>query len=362
MDEFDPRIVEHVLQGFDKSRPNSNMLDFGVIAMDETYGRERRHRWFTFRGYKALLNQENINEAEHEPPVDLAHTGGFTDMSPELFYDTQERLNQHQDTNSREEMTKKKRKPPKNPILPDGTVKRGRPRKDQPSTSKRKREDLAEDDGVDGQGRPSKRAKTVEAGGNVVLDADQGTPAVEPTPRKRGRPPKRKPEGEPPVTPTPRKRGRPPKNRTPATTAEQESLDPGAQTLPTTIPPVSAREGVPETVRNVDGLPVSSYPEVTGRPVQQGSPPEADNPAGGSQPTPPPELQLPTPESREPTQRSRQDADGVRNSLSIPKDCILFTVSSGFGNCYYRTAHTNYYGEALSCLEEAKHVSRTSGQ
>jgi hypothetical protein len=70
------------------------MLDFGVTAMDETYGRERRHRWFTFKGYKALLNQENINEAEHELPVDLANTGGFTDMSPELFYDTLDQLSQ----------------------------------------------------------------------------------------------------------------------------------------------------------------------------------------------------------------------------------------------------------------------------
>ena len=324
---FDPRIVEHVLQGFEKSRPNPNMLDFGVKAMDETYGRERRHRWFTLKGHKALLDQENINEAEHELPVDLANTGGFTDISPELFYDTLDQLHLHQDTDAREETMKKKRKPPKNPILPDGTVKRGRPRKNQPGTSKRKREDLAKDDEEDSQARPSKRAKTVPAGGNVVIDADQGAPAAEPTPRKRGRPPKRKPEGEPPAIPTPRKRGRPPKKRTPTITEEQETQDRGEQTPSTIGPSVSAQEAIPGTARDMDELPVLSYPEVSEQLVQQGGPPETDTlqPAD-SQPTPPPALQSPTTESQELIQRSQQDANGVCPSLPITKIfvCLQF--------------------------------------
>jgi len=320
MDGFDPRIVEHVLQGFEKSRPNQNMLDFGVTVMDETYGRERRHRWFTYRGYKALLSQENINEAEYDPPVDLANTGGFTDISPELFYDTQDQLHRHQDTEAREETTKK-RKPPKNPILPDGTVKRGRPRKNQPGTSKRKREDIAGDDGGDNQARPSKRAKTVPAGGEVVIDADQGTPAAEPTPRKRGRPPKRKPEGEPPATSTPRKRGRPPKKPTPVVAEEQETQDGGEHILPTIGPPVPVQEALPGTAHDMDVLPALAYPEVPEQPVQRG-PPEADTlRPGDSQPTPPPTLELPTTESQEPMQ-SQQDANGVCHSLSITKTIV----------------------------------------
>jgi hypothetical protein len=316
MGGFDPRIVEHVLQGFGKSRPYPNMLDFGVTVVDETYGRERRHRWFTFKGYRALLNQENINEAEHDLSVDLANTGGFTDMPPELFYDTLDQLHQHQDTDSREETTKKKRKLPKNPILPDGTVKRGRPRKNQPGTSKRKREDLAEDDGADGQAHPSKRAKTVATAGDLAVEASQGTPIAEPPPRKRGRPPKRKPEGEPPATPTPRKRGRPPKIRAPATVLEQESLDKVEQTLQATVPSVSAQEAIPGIARDEDGLPVLSYPEVADRPVpQRGSPePNTPHPAGDSRLAPPPGPRPPIPESREPVQTSQQDANGVRDS------------------------------------------------
>lgn len=328
MGGLDPRIVEHVLLGFDKTRPKSNMLDFGITAMDETYGRERRHRWFTFKGYKALLDQENINEAEHELPIDLANTGGFTDMSPELFYDTLDQLHRHQDTVTGGEPTKKKRKPPKNPILPDGTVKRGRPRKNQPGTSKRKREDedLAEVDGAGDQARSSKRAKTVAAGGEVVTDADRGTPVTEPAPRKRGRPPKRKQEGESSATPAPRKRGRPPKNRTPATAEGQEAQDGGEQILQTTALSVSAQEVFPGIVRDVDELP--AYPEPSVHPAQQEGPPEADTlqTAGNSRSTPPPALELPTPDSREPTQGNRQDDNGVSHLLTAATIaiCLLF--------------------------------------
>jgi hypothetical protein len=289
------------------------MLDFGVTLMDETYGRERRHRWFTFKGYKALLDQENINEAEHEPCADLTNTGGFTDVSPDLFYDTLDQLRQHQDTDIREETTKRKRKPPKNPILPDGTVKRGRPRKDQAGTNKRKREDLAEDDGADGQSRPPKKAKTVVVEGGGLVDTGQGTPIVEPTPRKRGRPPKRKPEGDPPATPTPRKRGRPPKNRTPATVEEQPIQGSGGQTLSTIALLVPAQEVVSDIPRDMAGLPILSYPETFEQTVQQKATPAVDtlHPVGDSQPTLPPELHLPTLEPREPIQESLQDADRV---------------------------------------------------
>lgn len=308
--------MEHVLQWLEKSPPNSNMLDFGVTVMDETYGRERRHRWFTFKGYKALLNQEDINEVEHELVVDLANAGGFTGVSPELFYDTLGQLHQYQDTDTRDE-TAKKRKPPKNPILPDGTVKKGRPRKDQGETNKRKKEELGEDDVVSGQAHPPKRTKVAAAGGGGVFEAGQGMPVAEPTPKKGGRPPKRKPVGEPSTTPTPRKRGRPPKNHTPVIVEEQETQDCEGQVLPTIAPPsVSVQEVVPEIVCEELGPSLPSYLEAFGQTVQQEGTPETNTlyPVEGSQQTLPPESQFPIPESREIVQTSRQDADGVCTS------------------------------------------------
>ena len=310
---FDPRIVEHVLQGFEKSCPNPNMLDFGVKVMVETYGRERRHRWFTFKGYKTLLNQENINEAEHEVSVDLANTGGFTDVPPELFYDTLDQLHQHQDTDAREETTKKKRKPPKNPILPDGTVKRGRPRKDQGGTSKRKREDLGADDEVGG----SKRAKVAAAGGDGVVEAGQDTAVPESIPRKRGRPPKRKTEGEPSAAPAPRKRGRPPKTRTPATVEQPGTQDGERQALSTITPlSVPAQEVGLDVARDQAGPSVLLHPEALELTTQQAATQEANtlHLTVGLQQSPPPEPHSPTHGSREPMRRSQQDADEVRTS------------------------------------------------
>lgn len=309
--------MEHVLQGFEKFRPNPNMLDFGVTVMNETYGRERRHRWFTFKGYKTLLNQENISEAEHELSVDLANTGGFTDVAAELFYGTLDQLHQHQDTDAREETTKKKRKPPKNPILPDGTVKRGRPRKNPEGVTKRKKEDLGEEDGVGGQAHPLKRVKISTARGDGVADASQSTPAIESAPRKRGRPPKRKPENEPSATHAPRKRGRPPKNRAPATVEEQEIQDGGGQSMSTITPfSVSVQEVVPGVAHDQAGLPALSYQVTFEQTAQQVAAPETDalQPAGYPQPSPPPERHLSTHELREPVQRSQQDPDGVRTS------------------------------------------------
>lgn len=324
MGGFDPRIVEHVLQGFDKSRPNSNMFDLGVTVMEETYGRERRHRWFTLRGYKALLNQENIDEVEHVLPTDLTNTGGFTDMPPELFYNTLDQLHQHQDTDSREEKTKKRRKPPKNPILPDGTVKKGRPRKNQPCTMKRKRDDLVEDDRADDQPRPSKRTRTVATGGVVIVHPDNGTPVAEPAPRKRGRPPKRKPEDEPPATPVPKKRGRPPKNRTPATAVGQEP--------PPLTTPLGPEQGDSlGTARDQAEPPILLYPEVAEQSVQRGPPLRH---AGDSQPSPPLELQplIPVPR-RELTERSQSDPNGVRNQWPVPHIQGLLKVPLGLGKC-----------------------------
>jgi hypothetical protein len=237
------------------------------------------------QGVQALLNQENINEAEHELSVDLANTGGFTDMSPELFYDTLDQLHQHQDTDAREETTKKKRKPPKNPILPDGTVKRGRPRKDQPGTSKRKREDLAED-GADGQARPSKRAKTVATAGDLVVEANQGTPVAEPPRGNAGVPPKRKPEGEPPATPTPRKRGRPPKTVPQRRRGNKSPWDGVEQTLLKPCPFGPRSRGRPGNTRDSSILPVLPYPEVLTRPVPTRAPPLIRASSGDSNPTP----------------------------------------------------------------------------
>ncbi|KAI6167560.1 hypothetical protein EDD17DRAFT_960474 [Pisolithus thermaeus] len=53
----------------------------------ETYGRERRHRYFTNATYRAVLTSENLQDASApRNEVDSSHVGGFAQWDPGVFY------------------------------------------------------------------------------------------------------------------------------------------------------------------------------------------------------------------------------------------------------------------------------------
>ncbi len=141
---------------------------------------------------------------------------------------------------------KKSKKQSKNPVLADGSVKKGRPRKSvvmeeaavdtptKPSRGKRKRDDDADADAVVGpsegpstlsvvvppppkkrRGCPPKQKVTEEAEEQapVVLEEKPGPEEAIATPKKRGRPPRNKPQNVEDATPAsaPEKQRRPPK-------------------------------------------------------------------------------------------------------------------------------------------------------
>lgn len=177
--------------------------------------------------------------------------GEFADVDESAFYADENALNKYLDDFPMENVktpgTARKRRPkpkatkPKkekvvkekkvkkytNPILPDGSVKKGRPRKE---VKKRKRE---EDGDVAGEtesppskkkrGRPRKyplpEVGVTPSGAGETPIGMESTPgsASTSTGRKRGRPRKVRPQlqGEPPATPTPapKKRGRPRKSQ-----------------------------------------------------------------------------------------------------------------------------------------------------
>jgi hypothetical protein len=98
----------------------------------ETHGRERRHRYFTVSNYRKLVAQEELDKnCAGYADIDLDNVGGFLPISTDLFYDTENSLVQYLDAFNDNDRTrgKKPKKPTKNPILPDGKTKRGRPRK-----------------------------------------------------------------------------------------------------------------------------------------------------------------------------------------------------------------------------------------
>ena len=124
----------------------------------ETHGRERRHRYFTVANYRKFVAQEELDKNyTGYADIDLDNVGGFLPISTDLFYDTENSLVQYLDAFNDNDRTrgKKPKKPPKNPILPDGKTKRGRPRKNPANdgetlfkesiqSNKRKREEVAD--------------------------------------------------------------------------------------------------------------------------------------------------------------------------------------------------------------------------
>ena len=149
----------------------------------ETHGRERRHRYYTVAAFRALAAREGLDDsAISYANVDFSAVGGFTSFPPNYFYDDKEMLTIYVDTfkdklNAGKDWKSKGKKS----LMPDGTTKIGRPKKTQPSNSKKGK-------AADAGGRAHKRKREdgdQENGGNNSMQADP------PTKRKRGRPPKK---------------------------------------------------------------------------------------------------------------------------------------------------------------------------
>ncbi|KAH8100488.1 hypothetical protein BXZ70DRAFT_937413 [Cristinia sonorae] len=194
---FDRRIIEQLLSRLEQWPPPAHLADLGICQLQETAGRERRFRYFTMAHFHQLAKKEGMSSAYLE--TDMSHVGDFMEVDPDQLYDTQDDLNAFVDASegpsrvsfpvkSKKPQKEKKAKPgkQKNPVLADGTVKKGRPRK------------YARGDGLDGNlppvrgGRKRKREETVAPDGDpaTAANAEEGPP---PAKKRRGRPPKVKP-------------------------------------------------------------------------------------------------------------------------------------------------------------------------
>lgn len=205
---FDKRTIELLLARAEKFPPSSHLSDLGIVGLMETSGRERRHRYYTVASYRKLVIKENLdNSTAGYADVDFTNVGGFLEVDPNLFYSDQNALSKYQD-DFQDKAKTKNAKPRKhlltNPILPDGTVKQGRPRKypvgedsrTRRKANKRKRDQEVADDGNISEAEQTQLTKKRRLGGGDVEV------------KKRGRPPKPKPENGEKVV---KKRGRPPK-------------------------------------------------------------------------------------------------------------------------------------------------------
>ncbi|KAF9821815.1 hypothetical protein IEO21_00245 [Rhodonia placenta] len=229
---FDRRIVELILSRQEERPPPPHLSDLGIAQVSETQGRERRYKYFTMRHYQAMAAREGLNNPRYSE-ADVTAAGGFLLVDQNQFYEEDEVLEKYVDEfkgkaeggSAKTGVAAKKRRP-KNPILPDGTVKKGRPRK-HPLAAEGERGPTPK------RGKKRKSRDGEEDGGS-----QQTSEVMEPAPkRKRGRPPKQKVDRVEtstaesvggragssiqeakvvPETPlVPKRRGRPPKNKKP---------------------------------------------------------------------------------------------------------------------------------------------------
>ncbi|KAJ7275459.1 hypothetical protein B0H12DRAFT_1087414 [Mycena haematopus] len=300
--QFDKRTIELLLARAEKFPPPAHLSDLGIAGLMETSGRERRNRYFTIGSYQTLVAREKLDkDSAGYADVDLSNVGGFFPFTREAFYTDYAELTEHQDRDAKlvrnpSNKLSKKKGVPKNPLLADGTVKKGRPAKEvsegeesKPRKRKRKVEDGEAEPSGPKKAPPAKKrrlnAKQEPADHADVpelpardADTDLNAAPVAP-PKRKGRPPKNAPAaGAEDVPAVPKKRGRPKK--------EPKADAPGSDLPPKNAPAVGA-EDVP-AVPKKRGRPKEPEPHVQppkkrGRLAQQKLADDNDEGAGAGQ-------------------------------------------------------------------------------
>lgn len=135
LDNFDKRTIELLLTRASNSRPPAHLSDLGTVDLMETYGRERRHRYFTRAAYKCVMASEQLQDTTTSViDVDLSRVGEFSVLDPKHFYTTTGMLHSYQDsfkgiTTAKGKKRKRDEGPSDEECEPLPKPKRGRPRK-----------------------------------------------------------------------------------------------------------------------------------------------------------------------------------------------------------------------------------------
>ncbi|KAG1845522.1 hypothetical protein DFJ58DRAFT_800982 [Suillus subalutaceus] len=158
---FDKRTIELLLTRAAKSRPPAHLSDLGTADFMESFGRERRHRYYTLAAYTTVMASEKLGDTTTSyVDIDVSKAGDFAGFHEAMFYDDDETLHYYED------MFKDKE---------DAKVKTGAKKRKRPET-----EDPGDDEAVEDTPEPE----------------GDGTSTVRKVPKSRGRPPKQKPDAE----------------------------------------------------------------------------------------------------------------------------------------------------------------------
>ncbi|KAG2370198.1 hypothetical protein BDR07DRAFT_1386752 [Suillus spraguei] len=271
---FDKRTIELLLTRAAKSRPPTHLSDLGTADFMESFGRERRHRYYTLAAYTTVMASEKLEDTTMSyVDIDLSKAGDFAVFHEAMFYDNDETLHYYEDTFKDKEGTKvragaKKRKRPETEDdeaveapEPVPKAKRGRP-------PKKPREDVG-DISVPSKkrGRPRK---------NPVTEED-GTLMVPKVSKRRGRQFKQKPEAEQAVCHTEVPRSESMEGVNDIVLAAQVPLASLLETgghppeSPSMTGVASYRQGITSTASPVAPEPSTSSPKEGGRSFQEPS-------------------------------------------------------------------------------------------
>ncbi|OSD05907.1 hypothetical protein PYCCODRAFT_1383895 [Trametes coccinea BRFM310] len=378
--DFDRRTIDLLLNRLAQDAPPAHLADLGIAQLGETQGRERRYKYYTVANYLTLADREGFEDQRYRD-VDMSHVGEFLAVEGDVFFEREEEMVGHVaglSSTKRDILSTAKGKKKKlvNPILPDGSVKRGRPRKHPlaegtptftKTGKKRKREEPVEGDAAEeqvtgeGMGEPPLKKKRGRPPKKVEAPATDSAPAPADTAegesvmkRKRGRPPKNAAVadvgegtsasvvvggGSSTQTPAPKRRGRPPKNTQPPGT-EEDVFGPV---------PSSAESATAPTTGSAEN---SGFPQMD---VTPSSPPSAipDSPLRASSPRPAPIV----PEAADP--QSVEQQEGV--TLARGDEPTASTTAQDSPTALRRSARTpkvKKRGDSLSPVRSQKRAQR----
>ncbi|KAG1769612.1 hypothetical protein EDD22DRAFT_1048040 [Suillus occidentalis] len=160
---FDKRTIELLLTRATRSRPPAHLSDLGTADFMESFGRERRHRYYTLAAYTTIMTSEKLEDTTTSyVDIDLSKAGDFAVFHDAMFYDDDKTLHYYEDMFKAKEGAK---------------VKTGAKKRKRPET-----EDPGGDEAVEGTPEPAKRSRPRKQP-RCEEDGDISIP-----PKKRGRP------------------------------------------------------------------------------------------------------------------------------------------------------------------------------
>ncbi|KAG2057154.1 hypothetical protein BDR06DRAFT_952287 [Suillus hirtellus] len=197
---FDRRTIELLLTRAVKSRPPAHLSDLGTADFMESFGRERRHRYYTVAAYTTIMASEKLDDTTTSyANIDLSKAGDFAMFHEAMFYDDDETLHHYEDMfkgkEGRVRTGAKKRKRPETEDPGDDEAVEGTPEPvPKPKRGRPRKKPRGEEDGIS---TPPK--KRVQPRKNPIAEEGDGTSTVPKVPKRRGRLPRQKPDAEPVV-------------------------------------------------------------------------------------------------------------------------------------------------------------------